>query len=90
MGKRAKASTHGSHRGIGGWHVWKRKADATREAPVRGRGDKPNRKPARDRPGALRVTERPVGPLKPGNAGGGKGPWFEGNVEAGKDGDWAT
>ncbi len=27
---------------------------------------------------------RPVLPEKPGNAGGGKGPWFEGSVESGE------
>jgi hypothetical protein len=27
--------------------------------------------------GRHRVAERPVVPLKPGNAGGGKGPWFK-------------
>jgi hypothetical protein len=26
--------------------------------------------------GLCRVAERPVVPVKPGNAGGGKGPWF--------------
>ena len=36
-----------------------------------------NRTPARDRPGALEVTERLVVPLKPGNAGGGKEPQFK-------------
>jgi len=36
-----------------------------------------NRTPARDRPGAHGVAERLVVPLKPGNAGGGKGPQFK-------------
>jgi hypothetical protein len=39
--------------------------------------------------GPGRVAERPVVPLKPGNAGGGKGPWFKvnaGNSES--EGDW--
>ena len=35
-----------------------------------------DRTPARDRPGRAGVAERPVVPTKPGNAGGGKGPWF--------------
>ncbi len=30
--------------------------------------------------GSFGVAERPVLPLKPGNAGGGKGPWFESSV----------
>ena len=33
------------------------------------------------RPG--RESERPIVPLKPGNAGGGKGPWFRTSVESG-------
>src|SRR6202521_2551407 len=36
-----------------------------------------NRKPVRDRLGALGVAGRFVVPLKPGNAGGGKGPRFK-------------
>ena len=34
--------------------------------------------------GPGRVAERPVVPTKPGNAGGGKGPWFEADVERSK------
>lgn len=30
------------------------------------------------------MAERPVVPSKPGNSGGGKGPWFEVNVRSGK------
>src|SRR5438132_12490924 len=49
------------------------------------------RKPVRDRPGALGVAERFVVPLKPGNAGGGKGPQFKTNAIRGEGpGDWAT
>ena len=29
----------------------------------------------------VRMTERPVVPMKPGNSGGGKGPWFKANAE---------
>ena len=36
-----------------------------------------NRTPARDRPGADGVAERLAVPMKPGNAGGGKGPQFK-------------
>ena len=37
------------------------------------------------------VAERSVIPMKPGNAGGGKGPWFKTNVESSEGlGDWAT
>ena len=34
--------------------------------------------------GLCRVAERPVVPLKPGNAGGGKGPWFKVNAGSGE------
>jgi RNA-directed DNA polymerase len=49
----------------------------TREAP---NGGGVTAKPdAREgQAGLLGVAERPVVPTKPGNAGGGKGPWFEG------------
>src|SRR5450631_4562539 len=51
-----------------------REAHATREAPRRGEEDQPE---AREGwAGRLGVTERLVVPMKPGNAGGGKGPWF--------------
>ncbi len=36
-----------------------------------------NRTPARDKAGRPGVAERLVVPLKPGNAGGGKGPQFK-------------
>ena len=45
-----------------------------------------NRQPVRDRPGRLGVAERPVVPERPGNAGGGKGPWFKGNVKGARAG----
>jgi hypothetical protein len=50
-----------------------------------------NQTPARDRLGAHGVAERLVVPLKPGNAGGGKGPQFK--TDAGRSegpGDWET
>ena len=48
-----------------------------------------NRSPARGGPGRSGVAERPVLPLKRGNAGGGKGPWFESGVERREGrGDW--
>src|SRR5215471_17007728 len=34
--------------------------------------------------GRRRVTERLVLPLRPGNAGGGKGPWFKTNAISGE------
>src|SRR5215831_15599763 len=37
------------------------------------------------------VAERLAVPLKPGNAGGGKGPWFKTDATSGEGpGDWAT
>jgi len=49
-----------------------RRLDATREAPAV-IAVRINWQLARDRPGRM-VAERLVGPRKPGNAGGGKGP----------------
>ena len=50
-----------------------------------------NRTPARDRPGRRGDAERFVVPLKPGNAGGGKGPQFKTDAISGEGpGDWAT
>ena len=41
--------------------------------------------------GRTGVAERPVLPLKPGNAGGGKGPQFKTDARRGEGpGDWAT
>src|SRR6476659_6075690 len=41
--------------------------------------------------GRTAVAERPVVPLKPGNAGGGKGPQFKTDARRGEGpGDWAT
>src|SRR5437588_12912374 len=70
--------------------MYTRKAYATREAPRRGRSD--DQPEAREgqarRPG---VAERFVVPLKPGNAGGGKGPQFKTDAIRGEGhGDWAT
>ena len=49
--------------------------NATRETPL---GDHAGQRAAREgqaRPGG--ESDRPIVPLKPGNAGGGKGPWFQ-------------
>src|SRR5271168_1675533 len=41
--------------------------------------------------GRTGVAERPAVPMKPGNAGGGKGPQFETDAKRGEGpGDWAT
>ena len=45
----------------------------------------------RDRPGAFGVAGRPVIPMKPGNAGGGKEPQFKTDAERGEGPEgWAT
>jgi hypothetical protein len=50
-----------------------------------------NQTPARDRLGAHGVAERLGVPLKPGNAGGGKGPQFKTDARRSEGpGDWAT
>src|SRR5467141_4267484 len=70
--------------------MYTRKAYATREAPRRGQSD--DQLEAREgqagRPG---VAERFVVLMKPGNAGGGKGPQFKTDAISGEGpGDWAT
>ena len=68
-------------------YTWE--AHATREAPRRGQEDQPD---AREGwPGRTGVTERLVVPMKPGNAGGGKGPQYKTDARRGEGpGDWAT
>jgi len=63
--------------------VWKRETDATREAPSRGQAqDQPDAREGQAGRGG--VAERPVVPLKSGNADGGKGPQFKTNARSGK------
>src|SRR5215470_12819170 len=70
--------------------MYTRKAYATREAPWRGRSN--DQLEAREgQAGRFGVAERFVVPLKPGNAGGGKGPQFKTNAKRSEGpGDWAT
>jgi hypothetical protein len=49
---------------------------------VVGRGDQPEAGDGQR--GRYGVAERPVVPGKPGNAGGGKGPWFKAGAESSK------
>ena len=42
--------------------------------------------PREGQAGPFGVAERPVLPVKPGNAGGGKGPWFKVNVKGARAG----
>ena len=44
-----------------------------------------NQTPVTDKPGLRGVAERPVVVMKPGNAGGAKGPWFKVNVRSGNN-----
>ena len=76
------------HRGSAGG-MYTRKAHATREAPMRDQEDQPDAREGQA--GRSGVAERLVVPLKPGNAGGGKGPQFKTNAASGeRPGDWAT
>jgi hypothetical protein len=76
------------HRGTGG-SMYTRKAHATREAPMRDQDDQPDAREGQA--GRIGVAERPVVPMKPGNAGGGKGPQFKTDARRGEGpGDWAT
>src|ERR1700726_1001555 len=75
------------HRGSGG-SMYTRKAHATREAPMRDRDDQPDAREGQA--GRAGVAERLAVPLKPGNAGGGKGPQFKTDARRGEGpGDWA-
>jgi len=75
LGERAKQYAQPLRRGSGG-SMYTRKAYATRETPRRGQSD--DKLEAREgQAGRHGVAERFVVPLKPGNAGGGKGPQFK-------------
>jgi hypothetical protein len=72
------AYTQRSHRGIGDGTQTQEKHE-TREAPAAAARDR--QLDAREgQAGPFGVTEKPVVPSKPGNAGGGKGPQFKVNV----------
>ena len=76
------------HRGSGG-SMYTRKAHATRETPMRDQEDQPDAREGQA--GRAGVAEGPAVPLKPGNAGGGKGPQFKTDARRGEGpGDWAT
>jgi len=79
---------HLLHRDSGGG-MYTRKAPATREAPSVIGDDQPDAREGQA--GRTGVAERLVVPLKPGNAGGGKGPQFKTDARRGEGpGDWAT
>ena len=88
LGEMSEDDAQSLHRGTGGG-TYIRKARATRkpQSVVR----MTNRTPARDRPCAHGVAEGAAVPLKPGNAGGGKGPQFKTDARRSEGpGDWAT
>lgn len=76
-------STQRSRRGTGDG-MDTRGSDATREAPTVVACHQPAAREVEAGPRG--VAERPVVSEKPGNAGGGKGPWFKGNVKGARAG----
>ena len=62
-----------------------REIDATREAPSGGWSVTSQPDAREGQAGPCGVAEGSVVPRKPGNAGGGKGPWFKTTQEAAKD-----
>ena len=75
----------------GYWRQHVHKESARNTGSPTARSGMTNQTPARERLGAHGVAERLGVPLKPGNAGGGKGPQFK--KDAGRSegpGDWAT
>src|ERR1700730_7396217 len=88
LGEMSEEYTQLLHRGSGG-SMYTRKAHATREAQCVIRDDQPDAREGQA--GRAGVAERLVVPLKPGNAGGGKGPQFKTDARRGEGpGDWAT
>src|SRR5207244_5877965 len=88
LGEMSEEYAQPLHRGSGG-SMYTRKARATRETPMRDRDDQPDAREGQA--GCTRVAERPVVPMKPGNAGGGKGPQFKTDARRGEGpGDWAA
>ena len=81
--KDSNARTQRSRRG-NGEGTYTRSSDATREAPTVVERHQPAAREGQA--GPYGVAERPVVPEKPGNAGGGKGPWFKGNVKGARTG----
>ena len=70
------------HRGSGG-SMYMRESVRNTGSPTAWPG-MANRRPARDKAGRRGVAERFVVPMKPGNAGGGKGPQFKTDARRGE------
>ena len=68
--------------------MYTRKAHETREAQSAVSDDQPEAREGQV--GRAGVAERLAVPLKPGNAGGGKGPQFKTDARREGPGDWAT
>ena len=86
LGKRAKKSTQRLHRGSGD-STYTTRADATRETPSRGLGRELKPDTREGQAGRGGESEGLVVPVKPGNAGGGKGPLFKPNAGRGEGGE---
>src|SRR5271168_5120849 len=88
LGEMSEDDAQSLHRGSGG-STYTRKARATREAQSVVRDDQPDAREGQA--GRCGVAERLVVPMKPGNAGRGKGPQFKTDARRGEGpGDWAT
>ena len=78
-GEASDKGTQSFHRGSGdGMYVHGKPMQHGKPCVVLGRAQQRGIGDNRTRP--CRVTDRPVVPMKPGNAGGGKGPEFKVNV----------
>ena len=84
LGKRAKQAPSGST-GVLAAARMRREIDATREAPLGGWSvtSQPDAREGQAGPGG--VAEGLVVPMRPGNSGGGKGPWFKTTQDVAKD-----
>src|SRR6202045_3669561 len=89
LGEVSKARRSAAAPGYWRQHVHKESARNTGDPKAWSRDDQPDaREGQAGRPGE---SERFVVPLKPGNAGGGKGPQFKTNAISGEGpGDWGT
>jgi len=81
----SETCTQRLHRGIGGGtHAQGDRRNTG--SPERRLGGVPSQPDAREgQAGPFGVAEGPVRPWKPGNSGGGKGPWFKATQDAAKD-----
>jgi len=83
LGKRAKKAP-GEFTGVVVTACWAAGVLRKHGKPVSVTARSGQPEPREGQTGPRRVTERPVVAMKPGNAGGAKGPRFKGMTEAGK------